>query len=115
MSDGAAPPLSGGYSGGYQVDVGALEQTVARLHAVAAELGPTADRAAYRTTIGSGTLGTGFDGATALLGTHDAMQSWIAATVSQLKLLIEEYGGRTRQVAADYTDLEDRTARNMYQ
>lgn len=101
-------------SGGYQVDVGALEQTVAKLNAVAAELGPTADRAAYQTTIGSGTLGTGFEGATGLLGTHDAMQSWIAEMISVLKGFIEEYGGQAKQVAANYSDLEDQTAQNMY-
>ncbi|QMU72394.1 hypothetical protein [Streptacidiphilus sp. P02-A3a] len=110
MSRHAAPQQGGGY----QVDVSALEQTVAKLNAVAAELGPTADRAAYRTTIGGGTLGTGFAGATGLLGTHDAMQSWIAEMISQLKSLIEEYGGQAKQVAANYTDLEDQTAQNMF-
>ncbi len=110
MSHDAAPPQSGGY----QVDVGALAQTVAKLNAVAAELGPTADRAAYQTTIGSGTLGTGFEGATGLLGTHDAMQSWIAEMVSQLKSLIEEYGGQAKQVAANYSELEDQTAQDLY-
>ncbi|MBC3844082.1 hypothetical protein GXW82_39470 [Streptacidiphilus sp. 4-A2] len=101
-------------STGYQVDVSALEQTVAKLNAVAAELGPTADRAAYQTTIGTGTLGTGFEGATGLLGTHDTMQSWIAEMVGQLQNFIEEYGGQTKQVAANYSDLETQTTEDMY-
>jgi len=101
-------------SGGYQVDVSALEKAVARLNAVAADLAPAKDSAAYNTTIGTGTLGTGFEGATGLLGTHDAMQTWITGMISALKGFIEEYGGQTKQVAANYTDLEDQTTRNMF-
>jgi hypothetical protein len=101
-------------SGGYQVDVSALEQVVTQLNAVAADLTSTADCAAYKTTIGAGTLGTGFEGATGLLGTHDAMQTWIAEMITLLKSFIEEYGGQTKQVAANYTALEDQTAQNMY-
>lgn len=101
-------------SGGYRVDVAALEQVVTRLNAVAADLGPAGDRAAYNTTIGSRTLGSGFEGAAGLLATHDAMQSWITEMISALRGFIEEYGGRTKQVAADYGDLEAQTAQSLY-
>ena len=101
-------------SSGYQVDVSALELTVAQLNAVAADLGPAADRAAYDTTIGGRALGTGFEAATGLLGTHDAIQAWIAEMVGLLRGFIEEYGGRTRQVAVNYGDQEHRTRQDLF-
>jgi len=101
-------------SDGFRVDIAALEQTVTRLHAVAAGLAPAADRAAYDTTIGGGALGTGFAGATGLLGAHDAMQSWIAEMIGQLRSVIEEYGDRTAQAATGYRALETRTTRDLY-
>ena len=101
-------------SSGYQVDLSALEKAVTRLNSVAADLGPARDSAAHSTTIGAATLGTGFEGAAGLLGTHDAMQTWITGMIGALKGFIEEYGGQTKQAAANYTDLEDQTTRNLF-
>ena len=109
--------MSGGNdkrSTGYQVDVDALASTVAKLNAVSAELGSTSTCALYDTTIGTGTLGTGFDGATSLLGTHDAMQKWIATMVTELQGFIDEYGSQTKQVASNYHELEHQTTQNLY-
>jgi hypothetical protein len=109
MSDG-----NGNKSTGYQVDVAALSTTVAKLNAVSAELGNTTDCALYDTTIGSETLGKGFAGAQNLLGTHDAMQKWISEMIGLLQGFIDEYGGQTKQVAANYTELENQTTQNMF-
>ena len=99
---------------GYKVDVSSLEQTVAKLRAVAEELSHTQSSATYDTTIGAGVLGKNFDAADSLLATHDSMQSWIAAMISKLQGFIDEYGGQTKQVAANYSQQEVQTKQDLY-
>jgi hypothetical protein len=98
---------------GYQVDVRALEGTVTKLYAIAEQLKSTQCGAAYNTVIGGGALGKDFAGATGLLGTHDAMQSWLTRTIGELQAFITEYGGQTGTVAANYTQQEDRTRQDL--
>lgn len=99
---------------GYKVDLSALEQTVAKLHAVAADLAAPGGRAKYDTTIGEGALGTNFVGAAGLLSTHDSMQTWIAAMIAKLQNFIDEYGGQTRQAATNYHQQEVQTKQDLY-
>jgi hypothetical protein len=99
---------------GYKVDVSSLEQTVTKLRAVAAELGNTQSTALYNTTIGVGVLGANFQGATGLLGTHDAMQTWIAEMIGQIQSFIDEYSGQTKQVVTNYSLQEDQTKQDLY-
>ncbi|MHA6765029.1 hypothetical protein [Streptacidiphilus sp. PAMC 29251] len=91
-----------------------LEQTVAKLHAIADELSSTKGSAKYDTTIGEGVLGQNFAGATGLLSTHDSMQTWIASMISKLQTFIDEYGGQTKQVAANYAQQETQTKQDLY-
>lgn len=99
---------------GYKVDVSALEQTVAKLHAIAVDLSGPGGKAKYDTTIGEGVLGKNFVGATGLLSTHDSMQTWIAAMIAKLQSFIDEYGGQTKQVVANYTQQEAQTKQDLY-
>lgn len=99
---------------GYQVDVSSLEQTVGKLRAIASELTHSQGSAAYDTTIGAGVLGQNFSGAEGLLARHDSMQAWIAAMIGKLQGFIDEYGGETKQAAANYSQQEVRTAQDLY-
>ena len=99
---------------GYKVDVSSLEQTVAKLRAVANELSHTQGSAAYDTTIGAGVLGKDFAAADGLLSTHDSMQTWIASMISKLQSFIDEYGGQTQQAGANYTQQEAQTKQDLY-
>ncbi|MFC1411680.1 hypothetical protein ACEZCY_20705 [Streptacidiphilus sp. N1-12] len=91
-----------------------LEQTVAKLHAIADELSGTKGSATYDTTIAEGVLGQNFAAANGLLSTHDSMQTWIASMISKLQSFIDEYGGQTKQVAANYTQQEAQTKQDFY-
>ncbi|MFC1419606.1 hypothetical protein [Streptacidiphilus cavernicola] len=91
-----------------------LEQTVAKLRSVAAELAHSQGSAAYDTTIGAGVLGKNFAAADGLLSTHDSMQSWIASMISKLQGFIDDYGGQTGQAAANYTRQEAQTKQDLY-
>jgi hypothetical protein len=99
---------------GYKVDVASLDEAVTKLRAIADELSSTQGRAAYDTTIGKGVLGRNFAGANGLLATHDSMQSWIASMISTLQSFIDEYGGQTKRVAANYSQQETRTKQDLY-
>ena len=99
---------------GYKVDVSSLEQAVTKLRTLADELSSTQGRAAYDTTIGKGVLGKNFAGADGLLATHDSMQTWIAAMIGKLQSFIDEYGGQTKQAAANYSQQETQTKQDLY-
>ncbi|MEY9875878.1 hypothetical protein ABH931_005385 [Streptacidiphilus sp. MAP12-33] len=104
----------GAGTGGYRVDVTALESTVRQLRAVADSLDAPRAAARYDTAIPAGSLGSGFDGASALAGKHDEMRDWLGSMIAELQGFIEQYSGEAKSAAEAYAEQEHRTRQDFF-